>query len=131
MKGSHLLKVPLYSAIKVQGKALYKYAREGKNPPYIPEKEMDIKNIQLLDTYHDHQKCQVVQVRIEVSSGSYIRTLGEEFGRRLGFPATLKGLYRVAIDQYKDSDAYRFKEQKNTFKSISHAIMELLFGKRN
>lgn len=126
MKGSHTLKVPLYSAIKVQGKALYKYAREGKEPPYIPEKEMNILSIQLLDTYHYSEKYQVVQIRIKVSSGSYIRTLGEEFGKRIGYPATLKGLYRVAIDDYKDSDAYHFKSQNKNSKNIVHAIIELL-----
>jgi tRNA pseudouridine55 synthase len=131
MKGLHSLQVPLYSAIKVQGKALYKYAREGKTPPYIPEKEMDILGIQFLDTYHHENQYQVVQVRIEVSSGSYIRTLGEEFGRRVGYPATLKGLYRVAIDTHQDSDAYHFNSKKENSKNILRVIMDILFSKKD
>lgn len=129
MKGEHTLQVPLYSAIKVQGKALYSYARAGETPPYIPEKEMNITAIQMLDSYRTGTH-HVVKVRIEVSSGTYIRTLGEEFGRRVGYPATLKSLYRVKIDDFKDADAYHFPKKKKTFKSMTRAIIELLFGKK-
>ncbi len=129
MKGSHVLQVPLYSAIKVQGKALYAYAREGKKPPYIPEKEMNIHSVQYLDDYRSGTH-HVVRVRLEVSSGSYIRTLGEEFGKRIGYPATLKSLYRVAIDTYLDKNAYHLITKKKTNASIVHAIIELLFGKK-
>ena len=128
MKGLHTLQVPLYSAIKVQGKALYKYAREGKTPPYIPEKEMDIQSIQLLDSYHSGNN-HIIQVRIEVSSGSYIRTLGEEFGRRIGYPATLHSLYRIKIDDYHDNEAFRFNTTTKKSQNILHGIMRVLLGK--
>ena len=109
MVGEHLLEVPLYSAIKVDGQPLYWYARNNKTPPRIPQKEMNVTNIQLLDHYQsaDHY---VVKVRLDVSSGTYIRTLGEEIGRRLGYPATLKDLYRVHIGEFLDQDAYRFED---------------------
>jgi tRNA pseudouridine55 synthase len=129
MKGSHSLQVPLYSAIKVQGKALYAYAREGITPPYIPEKEMTINTIQYLDDYRSGTH-HVVKVRLDVSSGSYIRTLGEEFGRRISYPATLKSLYRVSIGGFYDRDAYHFPSQKKLRKSIPRAIIEMLFGKK-
>lgn len=129
MKGSHTLKVPLYSAIKVQGKALYAYARAGETSPYIPEKEMNIYNIQMLDSYSSGN-YHIIKVRVEVSSGTYIRTLGEEFGRRIGYPATLKSLYRLKIDEFKDSDAYHFPKQSNSYPGIVRAIIELLFGKK-
>ncbi|MDA1330356.1 MAG: hypothetical protein DWG76_05280 [Chloroflexi bacterium] len=45
--GTHTLAVPKYSAIKVDGKALYTYAREGQEPPRVPEKEMEIRDIEL------------------------------------------------------------------------------------
>lgn len=128
MKGSHVLKVPLYSAIKVQGKALYAYARAGESPPYIPEKEMNILSIQYLDDYRS-DNYHIVKVRIEVSSGSYIRTLGEEFGRRVGYPATLKSLYRVSIDNYYDKNAYHFSTKKRQDSNWLRAIIKLLFGK--
>jgi tRNA pseudouridine55 synthase len=109
MVGNHILQVPLYSAIKVEGKPLYWYARNNQKPPYIPEKPMNITSVQLLDSYTSG-KGYVVKIRIGVDSGSYIRTLAEEFGRRLGYPASLKGLYRVSIGPYLNQDAYRIEE---------------------
>lgn len=107
MQGEHDLQVPIYSAIKVDGKPLYWYARNNVEPPRIPSKKMNITRIQLLDHYKS-DKYYVVKVRFEVSSGSYIRTLAEELGRRLGYPASLNSLYRVSIGEYKDHDAFKF-----------------------
>lgn len=127
--GSHTLAVPLYSAIKVEGKALYAYARAGETPPYIPEKEMTINSIQVLDNYRmgTHH---VVRVRLDVSSGTYIRSLGELLGQKMGYPATLRKLYRGSIADYYDKDAYRFPGNEKKYPSILRAILELLTGKR-
>ena len=126
MVGTHTLQVPLYSAIKVQGTPLYTYARQGITPPYIPEKDMHIMSIQLLDTYHA-KHVQVVKVRVEVTSGSYIRTLGEELGRRLGYPATLKSLHRTKIAEYRDTDAYHINQSPSQPKGL-RGILRSLFG---
>lgn len=127
MRGKHVLTVPIYSAIKVAGKPLYQYAREGLEPPFIPEKEMNILSIQLLDHYNSHN-YDIVTVRIEVSSGTYIRTLGEELGKRLGYPATLKSLYRVKIADYQDLDAYHFTSRK---RKTWYGILVSLFAGNN
>ena len=108
MLGTHTLEVPMYSAIKVQGKALYKYARNNQVLDEIPRKEMQVLMIQLLDHYPRTNEY-VIKLRMEVSSGSYIRTLVEEFGRRMGYPATTMELYRLSIAEYLDQDAYRIK----------------------
>lgn len=105
MVGEHQLPVPLYSAIKVEGKALYQYARDNEKPPYVPVKEMHVTRITLLDNYVSG-KHYIIKIRIDVSSGTYIRTLGEELGKRLGYPATLKGLYRVKIGEFEDQHAF-------------------------
>lgn len=112
MKGDHDLQVPLYSAIKVQGKPLYWYARNNQKPPYIPVKEMNISKIQLLDHYMSG-KYMLVKVRLSVSSGSYIRTLAEVLGKKLGYPATLKGLYRVTIGEFSDQQSYKGIRKKD------------------
>lgn len=109
MVGEHQLKAPRYSAIKVEGKPLYWYARNNQEPPFIPTKEMNVKKVMLLDHYSSG-KHYVISVRIEVSSGTYIRTLGEELGKRLGYPSTLKKLYRVAIADYEDQNAFHLPE---------------------
>lgn len=110
MRGDHLLTVPLYSAIKVEGRPLYWYARNNQEPPFIPEKPMHIHHIQLLDHYKSGDTY-IVSIRFEVSSGSYIRTLAEELGKRMGYPASLQSLYRVSIGPYLDQHAYRLPEE--------------------
>lgn len=128
MKGLHTLSVPLYSAIKVEGKPLYAYARSGKTPPFIPQKEMNLYKIELFDAYYFDNKY-VVKIRCEVSSGSYIRTFAEELGKRLGYPARLKSLYRVAIGDFYDKDAYRLPSKKKKQENIFRAILRVLSGK--
>ncbi|MGB0925125.1 MAG: hypothetical protein ACPGTS_00265 [Minisyncoccia bacterium] len=107
--GENYYPAPLYSAVKVLGKPLYKYAREGKEPPFIPEKKMHLKLAQILDVY-ESDLVFVVKVRATVGSGTYIRTLAEEFGKKLGYPASLKSLYRVSIGPYLDQDAFRIAD---------------------
>lgn len=124
LHGEHYYPAPLYSAVKVLGKPLYKYAREGVEPPFIPEKKMDLKKASVFDIYKSGNTF-VVTIRADVGSGTYIRTLAEEFGKKIGYPASLKKLYRTAIDQYYDKDAYRLdvsRKNKKTFYDIIKGI---------
>lgn len=97
--GVHVLSVPMYSAIKVSGKPLYWYARNNKEVA-VPEKEMEVRTIKLLGISNNE-----VRLLLDVSSGTYIRSLAEEFGRRLGYPATVSFLRRVSIGEYSVEDA--------------------------
>ena len=113
MAGTLELPVPAYSAIKRGGEALYKKARRGERVE-VPTKSMRIDEatlIKLEDKYtriHSH-------VIFRVGSGTYIRSLAEELGRRLpvpsvrkadstqaggGVPATLANLRRTRIGEY-------------------------------
>lgn len=127
LRGEHYYPAPLYSAVKVLGKPLYKYAREGIEPPFIPEKKMDLKRIEIFDIYNAGETF-IVTVRATVGSGTYIRTLAEEFGKKIGFPASLKKLYRISIDQYFDKDAYHLETQKASKKSF-YDIIKHIFAK--
>ncbi len=108
LKGAHEWEVPLYSAIKVNGKALYKYAREGKSVS-PPKKKMQIYEIELLDIKKD---CEYMDVhyRAKVSSGTYIRTLSEKLGEKLNCPATTAHIKRVAVGQYLLKDSKQLNE---------------------
>lgn len=103
MVGNIDLKVPLYSAIKKDGKPLYWYARNGK-PVEVPTKTMVVRKVAFLDLYKRDNKM-VARVLFDVGSGTYIRSLAEELGRKLGVPATLAGLRRTKIGEYKIEDA--------------------------
>ncbi|MDP1625138.1 MAG: tRNA pseudouridine(55) synthase TruB [bacterium] len=96
MKGEHDLAVSLYSAIKKDGKPLYKYAREGIAVEQ-PVRHMVVRNALF---YGYDAATNVVRASFDVSSGTYVRSLAEELGKRLGTVATLKELRRVSIGEH-------------------------------
>lgn len=92
------LPVPKYSAIKIQGKKLYEYARNNEDVA-IPVKAMMIKKATVLDLSKES-----IKVEIHCGKGTYIRSWVEELGRKLGCGATVKELRRtgsgsVTVDQ--------------------------------
>ncbi len=93
------LPVPVYSAIKKAGRPLYAYARSGR-PVVPPVRPMTVTAGQLI-SYAEL----VATVEWSVESGTYIRSLAEEFGRRLGTVATLQELRRLSIGRYSVDDA--------------------------
>lgn len=93
------LPVPRYSAIKVEGVPLYKKARK-KIDFEPPIKTMVINSIKL-NSIEDNILC----LSINVESGAYIRSIAEEIGRRLGYPAVVKELRRITIGEFDVSDA--------------------------
>ncbi len=111
MVGKIILPVPLYSAIKVGGKRLYKTARQGEKAPELPKREMEIFWIKLIGENHLDKEFSfpapwlVISLELEVASGTYIRSIAEELGRRLGYPATIKSLRRTRIGQFSIDQA--------------------------
>ncbi|TSD03088.1 MAG: tRNA pseudouridine 55 synthase [Parcubacteria group bacterium Athens0714_16] len=104
MKGKLELKVPIYSAIKIKGKPLYEYARNGKDVD-VPTKTMEILDTKLIDISDNKNGSFNIKIEINVSSGTYIRSIAEEFGRRLGFPASLSDLRRIKIGDFDIKEA--------------------------
>ncbi len=98
MVGDIDLSVPIYSAIKKNGKPLYKYARNNEKVD-VPIKTMKIYTIDLLSMF-SFEDGYVISIRMEVGSGSYVRSIAEEIGRRLLFPATVKELRRTKIGEF-------------------------------
>lgn len=86
---------PVYSAIKINGQRAYKLAREGKEVE-IPSRNITIHSIELLD--YTYPK---INIRTNVSSGTYIRTLAEDVGKSLGTGAYCAQLRRTSIDEFK------------------------------
>ncbi|PJE74369.1 MAG: tRNA pseudouridine(55) synthase TruB [Candidatus Taylorbacteria bacterium CG10_big_fil_rev_8_21_14_0_10_41_48] len=103
MIGKLSLPVPLYSAIKKDGEPLYKKARRGERVD-VPLKEMEVYNFEIFETIHDDERCAVFAM-MKVSSGSYVRSIVEEFGKRLGYPTTTKELRRTKIGNFDIKNA--------------------------
>lgn len=108
MVRTHTLPVPQYSAIKQGGEPLYKKARRGEEVQ-TPVREMEVKEATLLSVLRDDARYRV-RVRFHVSSGTYVRSLAEEFGRCLGVPATLSALRRTHIGEYDIADAQQLPD---------------------
>lgn len=90
---------PKYSAIKINGERAYKLARQGKDFE-IPSRQVEIYSIEILD-YHYPE----LRIRVHCSSGTYIRTLAEDIGKKLGTGAHLTALRRTKIGTYDVKDA--------------------------
>ena len=85
---------PMHSALKKDGKALYEYARAGLD---VERESRDIVVHQLqLDLLDDD----LLRIRVRVSKGTYVRTLGEDIGEALGCGAHLTSLRRVATGPF-------------------------------
>jgi tRNA pseudouridine55 synthase len=93
------LPVPMFSAIKQNGQPLYKKAYKGHTVT-PPVKEMKVHRAVLVDV-----RLPIVTVSFDVGSGTYIRSLAEEFGQRLGTVATVQNLRRTRIGDYGIEDA--------------------------
>jgi tRNA pseudouridine55 synthase len=110
--GSITLPVSAYSAIKKEGTPLYKKARaaerKGETIDDLPLRVMEVFKAELIKEYPEiieGKKRYIAQVSFHVGSGTYIRSLAEELGRLLGYPATLQGLRRTKIGEFKVEDA--------------------------
>ena len=85
----YLQEVPKYSAIKIDGKKLYQYARNGLKIK-LPKREVFIKELELL-TYNNNS----FKFRTVVSKGTYIRSLIRDMGEVLNIPFTMEKLIRT------------------------------------
>ncbi len=86
--------VPLYSAVKVDGKRLYRYARKNQAVER-PKRTVEITALELL-SYENA----VLEFMVSCSSGTYIRTLAEDIGLELDLPAHLSALRRTQVGPY-------------------------------
>jgi tRNA pseudouridine55 synthase len=98
MEGEIELQVPLYSAVKIKGKPLYKYARAGiKIEP--PKRKTKIFYLKLLDWWQENRFF-ILKIEMKCQKGTYARSVAEEIGKRLKLPATLKELRRTKIGNF-------------------------------
>lgn len=87
---------PMYSAVKVNGKKLYEYARKGQEVER-PTRKVTIHSLELLDDADQFEGEEITfNIRIACSKGTYIRTLAVQIGEKLGYPAHMKSLVRTA-----------------------------------
>lgn len=94
MKGRYEQEVPLYSAIKVNGKKLYEYAREGINVE-LPKREVEIYDIFMVSPIVRENNRIVFSVECCVSKGTYIRSLVRDIACKLNTVGIMSKLRRI------------------------------------
>ena len=92
--GEYLQTVPIYSSIKVNGKKLYEYARNNLEVD-LPKHLVKISDISLLEFNKDN-----FTFKVNVSSGTYIRSLINDIGVKLNIPMTMEELKRTRVGDY-------------------------------
>ncbi len=110
--GKNSQEVPMYSAVKVDGKKLYEYARQGiKVKP--PTKEIEVFTLDLIDEPVYLEDTIEFTIKCEVSKGTYIRSLIRDIAYKLGTYGTMKELTRTKQGIFTIDNAYTLEDIKN------------------
>lgn len=105
---------PMYSAIKINGEKLYELARKGI------EVERQARKVKIYSIREINIEQNKISFYTEVSSGTYIRSLVKDIGRKLGVYATMTKLVRTKIDKYSMDESVSLEEiEKKLVKDIS------------
>lgn len=106
---------PIYSAIKVNGKKLYEYARKNIEVE-IPKREIKIYNLKLLNFDFENQK---MKIEVSCSKGTYIRTLCEDISEKLGTVGFMSSLNRIKVGEFDIDMSVTLEELENKSKIIT------------
>lgn len=96
---------PMYSAIKVDGKKLYEYARQGIEVE-VKSRDIEIYDIDLLNFNKENLEIEFV---VSCSKGTYIRVLCEDIAKKLGTVGYMSELKRILVDKFSIDDAIDFE----------------------
>ena len=115
---------PMFSAVKVNGKRLYEYARQGIEIER-PTRLVTIYSIELLDESLNNGETTSFRFRVACSKGTYIRTLAVMIGEALGFPAHMSELSRIKSATFSLSDCFTLEEIET--RMLDGSITDILY----
>lgn len=115
---------PMYSAVRVDGRKLYKIAREGKVIDR-PKREIHVESLKLLGS-------NPFTLKIKCSSGTYVRTLISDIGKELGTFATMTSLIRTKVGPFSVENAIKIDDLESmTKEEIEEKLYPTDFALRN
>ncbi|MCL1990431.1 MAG: tRNA pseudouridine(55) synthase TruB [Defluviitaleaceae bacterium] len=126
MLGTQIQIPPMYSAVKVNGKKLYEYARAGLKVTR-PQRDVTIFELKLLGDIHHADGLAKFKFHIRGSKGIFIRTVAVTIGEKLGYPAHMSDLTRIASGVFKLEACTTFEDiETGNFKlfTISEALAD-------
>ena len=109
VKGKQMQTPPMYSAIKIKGKKLYEYAREGKHVE-VKQRQIEIYDIVLLNIDEENKQ---ISFRVACSKGTYIRSLCERIAEELGTVGYMKELNRTKVGIFSIEDSILIDDLEN------------------
>ena len=115
---------PMYSAIKVNGKKLYEYARKGQTIEIKP-REIEIFSIELQSITNNE-----ITIKVHCSKGTYIRTLCENIAEKLETVGYMKELKRIEVGEFNIKNAITLKELESKKEKAIISIEEFLKDKQ-
>ncbi len=118
-KGKGKQTPPMYSAIKVNGKKLYEYARKGEKVDVKP-RDIEIYDINLEDIKNDE-----IVFKVHVSKGTYIRVLCDEIAIKLGTVGYMKELERLKVGKFSIENSITIKELEVQKENINDKIITI------
>lgn len=128
-KGKQCQIPPMYSAIKVNGKKLYEYARSGKNIDIKP-REIEVFDIELISISKNNQE---IVYKVWCSKGTYIRSLCEDIAKKLGTVGFMKELNRTRVGEFNIEQSVKISEVINCkdLNSLKFISIEDFFKDKN
>lgn len=119
MIGNYNQEVPIYSAVKINGKKLYEYARNNISIE-LPKRNVEIKKIELLDDIKYIDNRVIFKFKCLVSKGTYIRSLINDIAKKLNTVGIMSDLIRTKQGQFSIEQSYTLNSIKNNeFKIIN------------
>lgn len=108
-KGRYKQEVPIYSAVKINGKKLYEYAREGIEVK-LPKRDVYIKNIELISDIKYENNKTIFNFKCSVSKGTYIRSLIKDIATKLNTIGIMTDLRRIRQGNFKIDDSVKIED---------------------
>jgi tRNA pseudouridine55 synthase len=107
---------PMYSAVKVNGKRLYEYARQGMVIER-PSRKITIHKLELLSDIVQTNHTVSFRFRVTCSKGTYVRTLAVQIGEKLGYPSHMSDLIRISSGEFKLQQCMTLEELESIVKN--------------
>lgn len=127
--GNQKQKPPIYSAIKINGKKLYEYARNNEFVE-IPERDIEVYEAKLLEINKNKLE---IRIQLSVSKGTYIRKLCEDISEKLETVGYMKELERIRVDKYYIKDALDLDYIKSNIDNVNNFCISIedIFSENN
>lgn len=118
---------PIYSAIKINGKKLYEYAREGKEVKIQP-RTIEIYDIHIEEIDANNKE---IIFKVSCSKGTYIRSLCSDIAKKLGTIGCMSALERLSVGRFDIKESITLEKINNNIENIKNNLItiEKLFDK--